>query len=350
MAKTKTIIDNVFSEFINHCDMENIAAYRTEKISKLFSNISSNYILEIELGSPEPKVDFSLCILKSELSFLLKHWRKEKLRPIFQQDKNWKKLFKFCTAWEELESPIYNKISDIWFEFDNHQMIKVLPGVCFFFSPRNIHKRKIKDWQTMNTNWLFEPALSILLNEYLSERVKTKVKKCIDALPQNGAVFQIGVMLARGLNNCTDNNLIRLCTCMKVDDYKVYLNQIGWNGPFEYLKRNLNTIKNYADAVFIDIDVGEKIFPGIGVECCYRQDINLNERLNKFLNQLINQGLCVKEKADIIIKWNEDPNGFTDHFDDKRTFKKSLSHLKIVLNQDKFLKAKGYLSLSSSLD
>jgi len=349
MKKNRTIIDDVFAEFISHFEVEKKVAHQSENISRLFSNISSNYIFEIELGSPMPIFDFSLCILKSELIYLLKHWRKVDLAAIFHENKIWNKLFNFCSKWEEQGSIIDNKISDIWFEFDNYQMNKKLPGACFFFSPRNIHKRNIVDWKLMNPDWLFESALSILIKEYLTEQIITKVKKCIDELPQNGAVFQIGVMLARGFNNDAARNFIRVCTCMNIDEYKRYLNSIGWNGPIEYFEYNLNTIKNYADAVFIDIDVGEKISPGIGLECCYRQNINLNERVNKFLNYLTNQGLCVKEKASLIIKWIEDSTISTDNLENEGTFKKTLSHLKIFINPDKTLKAKAYLSLSGNL-
>jgi len=346
MKKSRTLIDEVFAEFISHFDAEKIVAYQSDHISKLFSSISSNYIFEIEIGSETPVFDFSLCVLKSEIFYLLKHWQKEELIPLFHKDINWEKIYKFCSKWVERGEILDNKISDIWFEFDYHQMNKDLPGACFFFSPRNIHKRVIDVLHTINIDWLFEPALSILIDEYLSERIKTNVKKCIDALPKNGAVFQIGVMLARLRNNDIDKNFIRLCTCMKIDDYKIYLNSIGWDGPIEYLENNLNIIKKYADAIFIDIDVGNKIFPCIGLECCYRQDINLNERINEFLNHLINQGLCVKENEAKIIKWVEDFNISTNKLENGKTLKKSLSHLKIVLNPGKPLYAKAYLSLS----
>jgi hypothetical protein len=348
MKKNRTMIDDVFAEFIQNFYGEKIIDCQSENISKLFSNISSNFIIEIKLGSTAPIFDFSLCILKSEIIYLLKHWEKQKLVPLFNGNKNWEKIYKFCSKWEERGSIINEKISDIWFEFDNYQMNLKLPGACFFFSSRNIHKRNIADWKIIDTDWLLESALAILINEYLSEGIKKKVKKCIDALPKNGALFQVGVMLARGFNNSNDRNFIRLCTCMKIDDYMIYLNSIGWNGPIEYLINNLNIIKKYTDAVFIDIDVGEKISPHIGLECCYRQDINMNERLNKFLNHLINKGLCLKEKSAIITKWIESPTVITDNIENERIFKKSLSHLKIVLNPDKTLNAKAYLSLSNT--
>ena len=171
MKKSRTIIDDVFAEFIRHFDADNKVAYQSNNISKLFSSISSNYIFEIEMGSETPVFDFSLCVLKSEIFFLLKYWQKEKLIPLFHRDKNWGKLYKFCSKWIERGSILDNKISDIWFEFDYHQMNKDLPGPCFFFSPRNIHKRIIDGWHKINTDWLFDSALSILIDEYLSERI-----------------------------------------------------------------------------------------------------------------------------------------------------------------------------------
>jgi len=347
MKKNRTIIDDAFTEFIRNFDGEKKVAHQSKNISKLFPGISSNYIFEIDLGSPMPIFDFSICILKSELIYLLKHWRKRELITLFHEDEIWNKIFKFCCKWEERGAIINNKISDIWLEFDNNQMNKELPQACFFFSTRNIHRRKIGDGNILDIDWLLESALHILINEYLSDRMKKMVKRCIDALPQNGTVFQIGVMLSRKLSEYTDRDSIRLCTCMEIDDYKLYLNSIGWNGPIEYLENNLDNIKNYVDAVFIDIDVGDIIYPRIGLECCYRQGINMNERINKFLNHLINKGLCVKEKSAIITKWIESSAGIIDNIGNERIFKKSLSHLKIVLNPDKQLNLKAYLSLSN---
>jgi hypothetical protein len=154
MKKNRTMIDDVFAEFIQNFYGEKIIDCQSENISKLFSNISSNFIIEIKLGSTAPIFDFSLCILKSEIIYLLKHWEKQKLVPLFNGNKNWEKIYKFCSKWEERGSIINEKISDIWFEFDNYQMNLKLPGACFFFSSRNIHKRNIADWKIIDTDWL----------------------------------------------------------------------------------------------------------------------------------------------------------------------------------------------------
>jgi hypothetical protein len=324
---------------------------KIEKISKLFQGSSSNYIFETELTSTNIEVDFSICILKNELSYLLKHWRKEELQATIQKDKIWEKLFQFCSEWKNSKSPLNHHVSDVWFEFDNHQIIKDLPQPCFFFSPRTLyrHDRNIKreyivsrhpSSSLRNIDWLFNSALTILFKKYVSDKLKKNVKTCIEKLPRNGAVFQIGVMMARNLDR------LRICTSMPIDDYTIYLKAIGWNGSYDHLYYLLQTLKTYVDVVFIDIDVGERIFPKIGFECCYREDNNVKPRLKKFMNYLMEKHLCIKQKAEIILSWiNNDDNHSNDICRGNRT-KRTLSHIKIVQDSDNSLKAKAYLSLS----
>jgi hypothetical protein len=324
---------------------------KIEKISKLFQGSSSNYIFETELASPNPEVDFSICILIKELRYLLKHWRKEELQAIIQKDTIWEKLFHFCSEWEDSKSPLNHYVSDVWFEFDNNQLNKDLPQPCFFFSPRNLHKRERKrDYNIfqqssslMNIDWLFNSALTILFKKYLTYKLKKNVKKCIEILPRNGAVFQIGVMMARDLDR------LRICSSMPIDDYTIYLKEIVWNGSYDYLVYLLQTLKTYVDVVFIDIDVGEKIYPKIGLECCYRKGINVKPRLKKFLNFLMAQHLCIKEKTEIIFSWMNNTDDHSDDISRDDRTKRTLSHIKIVMNSENVLKAKAYLSLSGLL-
>jgi hypothetical protein len=291
-------------------------------IARLFPGTCSHYIIEFELKAPVQTVDISRCILKKEVGSLLEHWRKENLISRFRRDRVWERLSRFCDAWGDPDSSLNRYVSDVWFEFDNHQLDKALPGPCFLFSPGNLHKRSVSD--PVATDWLFDSALSILFNEFLSAKVKEKVVNSIDALPEKGAIFQIGVMMSRNADR------LRLCTSMPIDSYSGCLEKIGWQGSYYFLDKTLKSLKRYVDAVFIDVDVGESIYPGIGFECCYRGGVDIKARLEIFMEYLMEQRLCTQERADNVYSWIKNSG--------------VLSHIKIVMNPDQSLKAKAYLA------
>lgn len=307
-------------------------------LSKLFSGISSNYILETALDSPETAVDLSICILKKEASILVNHWQQEELNNLIRQNKNWEKPARFCALWTEPNSVMHSSISDVWFEFDHHQLEKDLAEACFFFSPIILHNRFNHDpryllLKKQQIDRLLDSTLSILLENDFPVKLKDNVTSCIEALPSNGAVFQVGAMLPRNSKG------LRICTTMPVGDYPKYLENIGWKGDFTYLGQLLQAFKRFADAIFIDFDADEEIFPKIGIECGFRGSDpgSTKQKLEIFLSYLKEQHLCVEEKAESIFKWLDKPGG-----------KRIISHLKIILDQDNSLKAKAYLAWQRS--
>lgn len=166
----------------------------------------------------------------------------------------------------------------------------------------------------------------------------------MDALPDKGVVFQVGMMLAR---NSAEPS-IRLCTSMPLHLYPQFLLDIGWLGSINDLEDKLQTFEPYVDAVFVDIDVGESLGIPIGLECGYRKGTHTEPRIKSFLSFLTKEQLSTPENGNFIQEWiqgNQVPVIFD--FDlEKMQFHQSLSHIKIILNPDRSLKAKAYLSFS----
>ena len=316
-----------------------------KKISNYFNKISSNYCFEASLDRPVQSMDISLCILKEEIYHLLQYWEQKKLWAVFQQHMSWKKIQRFFELWADPDSPLFSNVSNIWFEFDNHQLNFDIPTPCLFLSPKYLYKQNSL-WSGNKRepyyDWLFCPALATLIEDGLINRMKNNVKSCIMAIPEKGVIFQLGVMLSRSLKS------IRICTGMSVDNYVSYLKKIGWTGSMEYLTTILGTLKYLADGILVDIDVGEQIYQKIGIECSFRTNMDIKPRLEKLLKYLLEIGLCIKENSDFVLNWICDQDKHYSDIIPESGTKRNLSHIKIVLYPDNSLEAKVYLELSKS--
>lgn len=314
-----------------------------EKVLKLFPRVVSNYIFEIALPRSEPEVDFSACVLSNEIGSVVKYWQDEGYSDIFLKDVHWRKLLQFCKLWDGNDHVLEKIIANVWFEFDDCQMKQDLPGACFFFSPTRLHKRIFpglgKDSEAIQ--WLFDPVLHILAGHFLTERLKNRSQACIDALPRNGGIFQIGIMLPRNLER------LRVCTTMPFNEYPEYLDRIGWSDSLKELEKILNHLQNSVDTVFVDIDVREAgIVPAVGIECCFQNTGHHIEKIREFFRYLTDRKLCISENSERILSW-------IDHYQDQdsagteRQIKRTLSHFKFTLEKGDLSNAKAYLSISA---
>jgi hypothetical protein len=313
-----------------------------EIVNNIFSGIGANFIFEVELDKPELCIDFSTCILKNEMQTLLEYWRNEDIKEELKNNEKWQRVLRFCSEWVRPGSLPGTNVKNIWFEFDNIQLAKELPEPCLFLSthllPAQFETEQVKSRKS-DLNWLFDDALEILLPGRMSDGFVNKVEDCFFALPPKGAIFQIGVLLSRDVDS------LRICTTMRADKYQEYLEKIKWPGSFEYLGPALQTFSQYADGIFLDIDVKQDVLAKIGMECCFRNNDEAKPKLLEFFDLLIELNLCTKKNAKLIVDWL---NGA----DKKKTswgksgLKRGLSHIKVILDEDNTAAAKAYLSLS----
>lgn len=127
----------------------------TPQVIKLFGKCCKNYIFETELETTDYRFDLSLCVLKEEIDSLLLYWKQNDLRAIFEKDTDWKNIYRFCSEWEDRDSILSKHIPDIWFEFDDHELKRLFPRPCLFFSPRHSNRSTIPD-TTQNIFRLYE--------------------------------------------------------------------------------------------------------------------------------------------------------------------------------------------------
>ena len=322
--------------------------------------ITSFFGFECRLGTHKPTADFLTCTSASEAGREILAGSNNHLinlpdslieKPI------WSNIRNFCHHWSKKDSPLHEKIRNIWLEFDIDESLNTVPLPSCFFGPENIYSVQSDNYNSYQ--WVNQEALKLLLGKTISPKVEKQLFNCFNLLPKEAYVFQVGVMLAR------KSELVRICIRnISVENILNYLTQINWQGDINELKTLLNDISNLVDRIDLDIDVGEFVYPKIGLECYLTQQPSFEPRWNLFLEYLVKLGLCVREKHDALLAYpgyvreKSHPELLPSSLlklskflgsEYERVFFRGLHHIKIVYQPEKPLEAKAYLSVSHSL-
>ena len=281
--------------------------------------------------------------------------------PSFLMEKEeWKNLNNFGQHWNQTSSPLYNLVHNVWLEFDIEETISTTPIPSIFFAllpPENQQKNvQIAIDVSHPYQWVTETALPLLLNRQLPEKVKEKVLQCFDNLPQDAYIFQIGLMLARKVY------AVRLCIRnIQTQAIIPFLKSMNWLGCSDNLAQLLKELETVVDRIDLDIDVGENIYPKIGLECYLAKQPSLEPKWNLFLDYLVTKGLCTPEKQDKLLNYP----GYVRERDFSQplsvgtlklnqllgnkyesVFFKGLHHIKLTYQNQEVLEAKSYLYVS----
>jgi hypothetical protein len=319
--------------------------------------IASFFGFECHLGVKEAHADLLICadaaeagrkILASDNysitlpSFLMEH-------PV------WRNIRDFSINWNTDTSPMYEKVRNVWLEFDINGIPNTIPVPSCFFGPEPIYSAKSDNLHSYE--WVAR-ALKLLTGRILSDKVKHQLFNCFDLLPKEAYVFQIGVMLAR------KSDLVRICIRnISPEEILEYLSQINWQGCVSELKPILTRLSSLVDRIDLDIDVGEVILPKIGWECYLSRQPKWEPRWQLFLNYLVEIGLCIPQKRDALLAYpgclreRSHPELWPSSLlklsnflgsEYERVFFRGLHHIKVVYQPQK-LEAKAYLYASHNL-
>lgn len=318
--------------------------------------ITSFFGFECHLGVKEAHADFLICADAAEAgrkilagdnysitlpSFLMEH-------PV------WSNIRDFSSNWDTDTSPMYEKVRNVWLEFDINGL-PTIPIPSCFFAPEPIYSAKSDNPHPYE--WVSH-ALKLLMGRTLPNRVERQLFNCFDLLPKEAYVFQIGVMLAR------KSDLVRICIRnVSPEQILDYLTQINWQGCVSELKPILTKLSSLVERIDLDIDVGEVILPKIGLECYLSKQPIFEPRWQLFLAYLVETGLCIPQKRDALLAypgcirersnqelWPSDLLKLSNFLGSKyeRVLFRGLHHIKVVYQPQK-LEAKAYLYASHSL-
>jgi hypothetical protein len=324
---------------------EGITSFGT-KISRIISSACRHYIFEFSIDRDLSAADVSLCILSSESSILAENMKKESIKNRLLKNRTWYKIFQFCQSWAASGSILNQKILSIWLEFDQIQFQSRLPEPCLFVTPVGIHgispDNPHNKTECIHFGWLFSTAAGSLLEDFDSPKIRENLIECVRSLPPKGIIFQIGIMFPRKIQS------VRLCASMPSDEIPAYLENIGWRGPLDDLKRIIFRLKNYVDWFFVDFDVGQDIESQIGIECVFKDKKLDQAKISKLLDYLVDINLCSILQREKILSWFGHSYENVDSLERAVLLLRTLSHLKITINPDNSVNAKAYLLFSDA--
>ena len=182
-----------------------------------------------------------------------------------------------------------------------------------------------------------EAALGVLLPPHALSELKQDLFSCLDSLPDDGRVAHIGVMLARRVR------ATRLCVSVSPESVPGYLARIGWSGPTDRVRSMLSDFAWLAGSVRLNFDVPACVCADAGIEFILHGLPGEDPRISRFLERLVEQSLCTREKERALRSWSGFSYEISSPLYRPNVLSRRLSHVKIICRNDGPPVAKAYL-------
>ena len=300
---------------------------------------------ECRLAAEEMRVDFQQCIRSDPVEIqVLQKW----IALLIAQggedlDSRWLGLQSFLNKW----SRELSAIPEIWLEFDMDAPLEKLPLPGIFLG--------LPQCATSGTQalGLAQQSLHLLHKEPLATIWLTSLRLCFQQLPKGAFVSHIGTLLSREFP-AIRVNIKRLSPQSVIP----FLTQIDWPGDVQELAEGMAHWYGLVDHTTVCLDVGEKIYPHIGLECIIVESVQKQERWASFLENLVQQSLCTPLKKEQLLQWPgvthplNAPSPWPEQLIIQSLFRpdaklecldRQLSHIKLVWRPQHRLQAKAYL-------
>jgi hypothetical protein len=319
--------------------------------------ITDFFGFECELGVSDPTADFLVCCRASQgaPNLLSGQMPDRDLPALLVNHPVWQRIRSFSTEWSTPESAIADRIHNIWLEFDVNGVPDSIPVPSVFIGPENLQTANPavdKSQMPDHCAWLTDSVLPLLLGGELHPALKAQIARCLNLLPPGACMFQVGLMLSRS------SSITRLCvrgvSRKQILEYLRVLDYDTSNGQLHSL---LELLSPMVERIDLDMDVGDRVLPKIGLECYLPADTSA---IHQFLNHLVSCGLSSPEKAEALESWRgvaherltpeiwpRDLLALSGFLGGRAhsTFARWLHHVKIVYQPGLPLQAKAYLAV-----
>lgn len=347
----------VVAPYLSHQLVTPEAFSQIQTVARMLPPLSQA-LLECRLGANSSTVDFSVLVTPDGSREIIGGLNPTVAMPdIILTNPVWKRIRDFCIHCHEPNSLLSKNVDTIWLEFDvDGQLPKVLIP-SFFFCLKHLTEKitSTKQSDVAAQKQIIETALNLLYGTSISPQIKQNIAICLDSLPIGSQFLYIGAMLSRKLEAVRVN-------VMGIPEEKLsaYLTEIGWKYSVSELKEILHTLSGLSDRIVLNFDVGNVIYPKIGIECeLIKKDPRIEPRWQLFLDYLVEKSLCTPEKRDAFLCWagysqeKTHPELWPSNLSKVSSFLggrgssvffRRLNHIKIVYQPGSSLEAKGYLS------
>jgi hypothetical protein len=240
------------------------------------------------------------------------------------------------------------RIDNVWLEFDLAGETPFVPNLFFqpVYAPSD--HSELQD--------ILSKTCTVLLGCSISDELGASLKRCIDALPERARIFQVGAMRARpsyGLRLCVDQ--------IYLDRILFYLEQIGYPGDLDFVRKTFISLQRRTDAYALHLDLSPNVDARIGLECYLDPrpaEAHQRMRLQELLAFLVEGGVCSRSKAfgitqypgtaDVLqhsAQWPAALRSMAGFLGRLSTFQRRLHHIKITCGENNTLQAKAYLAV-----
>jgi hypothetical protein len=311
---------------------------------------------ECPLGTVAPAADFLVCAKSSEggREILAGERPGREIPDAFRRHPVWRRIRAFANEWHDSGSPLFDGVHNIWVEFDIKRSPDPIPAPSVFLGSNDLRPPASanRDEMPPRCEWLTGAALPLLMGSAVDPAVERQIARCLNLLPPEAFVFQVGVMLARA------SEIVRLCVRgIRSEQIAPYLESLSWTGSRAALEDLLTQFGPLTGRIDLDLDVADRIMPKIGLECYPQMSRAATAQL---LDRLVASGLAVPAKAQGVTayrgmaherltpeRWPLELLALSGIFEGRlhSAFVRWLHHVKIVLQPDVPLEAKAYLAV-----
>jgi hypothetical protein len=351
-------LDAAVAPRISDCLISPESLSNIRQIAALLPGAITDFFgFECELGVSDPTADFLVCCSASQgaPNVLSGQIPDRDLPALLVDHPVWQRVRSFSTEWSNPESAVADRIHNIWLEFDVDGVPAPIPVPSVFIGPANLQSANPpvdKSQMTDRCAWLTDSALPLLLGGELHPALRSQIARCLNLLPPGACMFQVGLMLSRA------SSVTRLCVRgVSKKQILEYLQVLDYDTSSGQLHALLELLSPMVERIDLDMDVGDRVLPKIGLECYFPGD---RSAVHQFLNHLVSCGLSTPAKADALESWpgvvHERSNpeiwprdllalsgflGGRAH----SAFARWLHHVKIVYQPGLPLQAKAYLAV-----
>jgi hypothetical protein len=301
----------------------------------------STFGFECPLATDSPEADFLVSVSGANGAALLS----ETAVYAKQNDSApaWSSVAELAELWAN-----EGTIDNVWLEFDLAGESPFVPNL--FFQP--VYSASNRD----ELQAILSKVGTVLLGRPISEELEASLKRCVNALPERARVFQVGAMRAR------PSHRLRLCVDeIYLDRILFYLDQIGYPGDLDFVRKTFISLQRRTDAYALHLDLLPDVEARIGLECYLdprAAEAHQRMRMQQLLDFLVEAGVCSKSKAFGITQfpgtadvkqhsaqWPPNLRKMAGFLGRLSIFQRRLHHIKITFGENKSLQAKAYLAV-----
>jgi hypothetical protein len=299
--------------------------------AQLPATLSNCIYFETPLGHDTPRVDLIVRAVRDAPG----------LAALAPSGFIWDRVRALAGAWRSPPGALHDTASAIWLEFDIEPGAAAgAPGVFVDFARPTWSLRDPRDRVA-----LAEPALALLQPPHAMRRVSAVMHRCLDALPADGALASIGVLLPRG------ESTVRLCLQgLDASSLSSYLGAIGWEGSPGRLDAFTRTLAPADDTSapcrgLLHVDIGDAVAPRIGIEYLFDRPSQTRGVLaeRQFLDRLVELTLCTPARRDALMTWPGVGRASLAHELWPSRLARRVNHVKVMYEDARPPFAKAYL-------